>query len=51
MTRSEIIKKIDRDDFNLKEKKDFLEIYSYLIIESLKEILKDKICPNNFFII
>jgi hypothetical protein len=51
LTRSEIIKKIDRDDFAKTEKKDFLEIYSFLIIQSLKEILNDKICPNNFFII
>jgi len=51
LTRSEIIKKIDRDDFAKKEKKEFLEIYSFLIIEVLKEIIKDKICPNNFFII
>ncbi len=51
LTRSEIIKKIDRDDFAKIEKKEFLEIYSFLIIEALKEINKDNICPNNFFII
>jgi hypothetical protein len=51
LTRSEIIKKIDRDDFAKYEKKDFLEIYSFLIIQALKEILNNKICPNNFFII
>jgi cell division ATPase FtsA len=51
LTRSEIIKKIDRDDFAKSEKKDFLEIYSFLIIQALKEILNNKICPNNFFII
>jgi len=51
LTRSEIIKKLDRDDFAKKEKKEFLEIYSFLIIEALKEIIQDKICPNNFFII
>ncbi len=51
LTRTEIIKKIDRDDFSKKEKKEFLEIYSYLIIQALKEILKDKVCPSNFFVI
>ncbi len=51
LTRSEIIKKLNRDDFYKQEKKDFLDIYSFLILQSLKEILKEKICPNNFFII
>ena len=51
LTRSEIIKKLNRDDFYKEEKKDFLDIYSFLILQSLKEILKEKICPNNFFII
>jgi len=51
LTRSEIIKKLNRDDFYKQEKKDFLDIYSFLILQSLKEIVKEKICPNNFFII
>ncbi len=50
-SRAEIIKKIDRDDFYTKEKKEFLDIYSFLIVEALKDILWDKTCPNNFFII
>lgn len=50
-SRIEIIKKINRDDFFQKEKKEFLGIYCYLIWENLKEIMWDEIVPNNFFII
>jgi len=50
-SRAEIIKKINRDDFFIEEKKDFLEIYCFLIAKNLKEIMWDKIVPNNFFII
>jgi len=51
LSRIDIIKKIDEVDFFPEEKKDFLNIYSFLILQSLKEILNNKICPNNFFII
>lgn len=50
-SRAEIIKKIDRSDFFIKEKKEFLDIYSFLIIEWIKEIIWDNICINNFFIV
>ena len=50
-SRAEIIKKINRDDFFIKEKKEFLDIYVFLIAESLKEIMWRNITPNNFFII
>ncbi|MDD3645838.1 MAG: hypothetical protein PHH06_00355 [Candidatus Gracilibacteria bacterium] len=50
-SRAEIIKKIDRSDFFIKEKKEFLDIYSFLIIEGIKEIIGDNICINNFFIV
>ena len=51
LTRSEIIKKIDRDDFAKQEKKEFLEIFSFILIEAIKSIIKDKVCTNNFFIL
>lgn len=51
LSRAEIIKKIDRDDFFIKEKKEFLDIYSFLIWEWIKEIMSWEICPNNFFIV
>lgn len=50
-SRAEIIKKINRDDFFIEEKNHFLEIYCFLIAWALKEIMWDKITPNNFFII
>jgi len=50
-SRAEIIKKINRDDFFIKEKKEFLDIYVFLIAQNLKEIMWDNITPNNFFII
>jgi len=50
-SRAEIIKKINREDFFVEEKKEFLEIYVFLIAEHLKEIMWENICPNNFFII
>lgn len=51
LSRTQIIKKIDRDDFYLKEKNTFLEIYSSIILETIKEIIWEKICPKNFFIV
>lgn len=50
-SRAEIIKKIDRNDFFATEKKEFLEIYCFLIATNLKEIMWDEIVPNNFYII
>ncbi len=50
-SRAEIINKINRDDFFIKEKKEFLKIYVFLIAQNLKEIMWDNITPNNFFII
>lgn len=50
-SRAEIIKKINRDDFFMSEKRIFLDIYCFLIAWALKEIMWDKITPNNFFII
>ena len=50
-SRAEIIKKINRDDFFKEEKKEFLEIYVFLIATHLKEIIWEEVCPNNFFII
>lgn len=50
-SRAEIIKKINREDFFIEEKKEFLEIYCFLISQALKEIMKNNITPNNFFII
>ena len=50
-SRAEIIKKINRDDFFITEKKEFLDIYCFLIAQNLKEIMWDNITPNNFFII
>lgn len=49
LTRSEIIKKID-DNIFLREKQEFLEIFSDILILTLEEIIKFDICPNNFFI-
>lgn len=50
LTKSEIIKKIDEDVFEL-EKKEFLEIFKDVLALTLEEILWDKICPENFFLI
>ena len=50
-SRAEIIKKIDRDDLFIEEKNEFLDIYSFLISEWLKDIMINKVCPSNFFIV
>ncbi len=50
-SRAEIIKKINRDDFFIKDKKDFLDIYVFLIAQTLQEIMWNNITPHNFFII
>jgi len=49
-TRAEVIDMIDEDLF-LEEKQKFLEIFRDVITISLEEILWDKICPSNFFMI
>lgn len=49
LTRSEIIKKIDENIF-LREKEDFLENLSDIIIITLEEILRFDVCPDHFFI-
>ncbi len=50
-SQADIIKKIDRNDFALEEKDEFLEIYCFLIANWLKEILQDRNCPSNFFVV
>ena len=50
-SRSEIIKKLDRDDLFKQEKKDFLIIFTDVLVEWLKEILQWEICPNNFILV
>jgi hypothetical protein len=49
--RWEIIKKLDRDDLFKEEKKDFLIIFSDILVEWLKEILEGEICPNTFILV
>ncbi|PZM85046.1 hypothetical protein DLH72_02320 [Candidatus Gracilibacteria bacterium] len=49
LTRSEIIKKIDENIFE-KEKEEFLEILSDILIITLEDILKFDVCPHDFFI-
>lgn len=50
-SRWEIIKKLDRDDLFKEEKKNFLIIFSDILVEWLKEILQWKICPENFILV
>jgi hypothetical protein len=49
LARSEIIKKFDENIFE-KEKTEFLEVLSDILIITLEDILKFDICPNDFFI-
>jgi len=49
--RSEIIKKLDRDDLFKEEKKNFLIYFSDILIEWLKEILWWNICPEDFILV
>jgi len=49
--RSEIIKKLDRDDLFKEEKKNFLIYFSDILMEWLKEILWWGICPENFILV
>lgn len=48
LTKSEIIKKIDENVFEL-EKAEFLEIFKDVLAITLEELLKDEVCPENFF--
>lgn len=50
-SRSQIIKKIDREDLFKKEKKIFLSFFLDILSEWLKEILQWNICPENFILI
>ncbi len=50
-SRAEIIKKINRDDFFQQHKKEFLDIYCFLLAKNLKEIMGEQTTPNNFFIV
>jgi len=50
-SRIEIIKKINREDFYPEEKKEFLEIFVFLIAQGLQEIMWEIPTPNNFFVI
>lgn len=49
-TRIEVINSID-ENLYLEEKKWFLDIFEDIISITLEDILWDKICPNNFFMI
>ena len=46
--RSEIIKKLDRDDLFKDEKNTFLSLFTDILTSGLKEVLWSDICPHNF---
>ena len=48
--RSEIIKKLDREDLFLEEKAIFLQVFTQFLFEGLKEILWTRACPEQFII-
>lgn len=50
LTRIDIINRIDTDNF-INEKIEFLEIFKDIIAISLEDMLKDEVCPNNFFMV
>lgn len=50
LTKSEIIKIIDTDAFE-KEKEVFLEIFKDIIAITLEEIIKNEVCPHDFFMV
>ena len=50
LTRIDIINSIDTENF-LNEKTEFLEIFKDIIAISLEDILKDEVCPENFFMV
>lgn len=46
--RSEIIKKLDRDDLFKEEKNNFLSIFTELLLSGLREIVWHRVCPHTF---
>ncbi len=48
--RSEIIKKLDRDDLFKDEKNNFLSLFTDILTSGLKEVLSWNICPHNFML-
>ena len=50
LTKIDIINTIDSENF-LNEKTEFLEIFKDIIAISLEDILKDEVCPDNFFMV
>lgn len=50
LTRIDIINSIDSENF-LNEKTEFLEIFKDIVAISLEDILKDEVCPENFFMV
>ncbi|MDQ7009134.1 MAG: hypothetical protein Q9M94_02485 [Candidatus Gracilibacteria bacterium] len=50
-SRCEIIKKLDRDDLFKDEKKNFLLMFSDILVEGLKEILQGSLCPESFILV
>lgn len=48
--RSEIIKKLDRDDLFKNEKSVFLSLFTDILTSGLKEVLWSKICPHHFLL-
>ena len=50
LTKNDIIESIDLNRF-WSEKIDFLNIFKDILTITLEEILKKKVCPNNFFMI
>lgn len=51
LSDKQIIKNLDNNNYFQKEKEEFLEIYFFILLEIIKEIVQDNICPNNFFIV
>ena len=50
LTKIDIINTIDSENF-LNEKTEFLEIFKDIIAISIEDILKDEVCPDNFFMV
>ena len=50
LTKNDIIKSIDLDRFTI-EKTEFLQIFKDILAISLEELLWDKVCPNDFFML
>ncbi len=49
--RSEVIKKLNREDLFLNQKESFLEIFNQFLIEGMKEILGTRKCPSRFILV